>query len=250
MFLNSVPDDSPVRIRPAFRFLPRFARCMAALAVTCLLVPQVYAAPSDILLETDIKRASYLIGYRAALQVMQQVGPVVDTATAQAGFADALMQAPRRVDDTQARLAFEALGKAIEARNAAAGQAASSAGDPFRAANAKKAGVKVTASGLQYEVLKAGTGAKPTAEQTVSVHYTGTLVDGTVFDSSVQRGQPAEFPVNRVIQGWVEALQLMSVGSKWRLVIPPAIAYGANGAPPDIPPNATLVFEVELLGIK
>ncbi len=230
----------------------RTRSAVAALVAVMALpaAPAAFAAPSTAPLETDMKRASYLIGYRAAMQVMQQVGTVVDAAAAQAGFADSIAQSPSRVDETQAQLAFEAMGKALEAKNAEAGKAAVAAGDAFRAANAKKAGVKTTASGLQYEVLKAGTGPKPTAEQTVSVHYTGTLVDGKVFDSSVQRGQPAEFPVGQVIQGWVEALQLMPVGSKWRLVIPPAIAYGERGAPPDIAPNATLVFEVELLGIK
>lgn len=226
------------------------ARIAGGAVLATMVVSWTHAAPAATPLDTDMKRASYLIGYQAAMQVMQQVGPVVDAASAEAGFAEAMSGADRRVDDTQARLAFEAMGKALEAKNAQAGQAAAAAGDTFRAGNAKKAGVKTTASGLQYEVLKAGSGPKPTAEQTVRVHYTGKLVDGTVFDSSEQRGEPAEFPVNRVIQGWVEALQLMPTGSRWRLVIPPAIAYGERGAPPDIPPNSTLVFEVELLGIK
>ena len=101
-----------------------------------------------------------------------------------------------------------------------------------------------------YVVLVAGTGAKPSAEDTVVTHYHGTLTDGTVFDSSVERGSPATFPVNRVIPGWTEALQLMGVGSKWRLVIPPELAYGDRGAGGAIPPNSTLVFEVELLEIE
>ena len=119
----------------------------------------------------------------------------------------------------------------------------------FMAENAKKPGVVVTKSGLQYEVLKSGSGATPAATDTVRVHYVGTLLDGTEFDSSVRRGEPAEFGVNQVIAGWTEALQLMSVGSKYKLYIPARIAYGERGAGQAIPPNAALIFEVELLDI-
>jgi FKBP-type peptidyl-prolyl cis-trans isomerase FklB len=121
--------------------------------------------------------------------------------------------------------------------------------EAFLAQNKTKAGVSVTASGLQYEVIKMGTGTKPTAENTVRVHYVGTLVDGTVFDSSIQRKIPAEFPVSGVIPGWTEALQLMPVGSKFKLWIPQSLAYGANSAGEVIKPYSTLVFEVELLDI-
>lgn len=123
-------------------------------------------------------------------------------------------------------------------------------GPAFLAENAARDGVTTTASGLQYEVLVAGDGATPQATDLVTVHYTGTLLDGTVFDSSVQRGQAAEFPVNRLISGWTEALQLMQVGDKWKLYIPPELAYGERGAGADIGPNATLIFEVELLGVR
>lgn len=123
------------------------------------------------------------------------------------------------------------------------------AGKVFLAENVKKEGVQVTESGLQYKVLKAGDGAIPARTDHVRVHYTGRLIDGTVFDSSVQRGQPAEFPVNGVIAGWIEALTLMPVGSKWELYIPYQLAYGERGAGAAIPPFATLVFEVELLEI-
>lgn len=119
----------------------------------------------------------------------------------------------------------------------------------FLAENGKKPGVVTLASGLQYEVLVEGNGAKPSATDKVKCHYHGTLIDGTVFDSSVQRGTPAVFPVNGVIQGWVEALQLMATGSKWRLTIPSTLAYGAHGAGQHIGPHTTLVFEVELLEI-
>ncbi len=122
-------------------------------------------------------------------------------------------------------------------------------GAKFLADNLKNEGVKETASGLQYKVLVDGDGESPSAENQVKCHYHGTLIDGTVFDSSVQRGEPAVFPVNGVIQGWVEALQMMSVGSKWRLFVPSDLAYGERGAGGAIGPNSTLIFEVELLEI-
>ncbi len=121
--------------------------------------------------------------------------------------------------------------------------------DTFLTENAKREEVKTTESGLQYEVITAGTGEIPTADKTVTVHYHGTLPNGKVFDSSVDRGQPASFPVTGVIKGWVEALQIMNVGSKYRLFIPSDLAYGAQGAGGDIGPNQALVFEVELLSI-
>lgn len=130
------------------------------------------------------------------------------------------------------------------------GAKASEAGKKFLADNGKRAEVKTTASGLQYEILKEGNGPKPLATDTVVVHYHGTTIEGKVFDSSVDRKQPAKFPVNQVIPGWTEALQLMPVGSKWKLVIPSEIAYGERGAGAEIKPNSVLVFEVELLEIK
>lgn len=123
------------------------------------------------------------------------------------------------------------------------------AGNDFLAENLKKEGVKQTESGLQYEVIHQGTGAIPKATDQVKVHYTGQLIDGTIFDSSVQRGEPAQFPVNGVIRGWVEALKIMPIGSKWRLYIPHDLAYGAQGAGASIPPYSALVFDVELLDI-
>ena len=124
------------------------------------------------------------------------------------------------------------------------------AAEQFLVENAKKEGVKTTASGLQYKVIKSGTGATPKPTDTVKVHYHGTLTDGTVFDSSVERGQSISFPVNRVIKGWVEALQLMKVGDKWKLFIPAKLAYGEQSPGAGIPPNSVLIFEVELLGIE
>ena len=122
-------------------------------------------------------------------------------------------------------------------------------GEAFLAENAKREGIKVTATGLQYEVLESGNGAQPTANDKVEVHYTGKLIDGTVFDSSVERGVPAMIGVTQVIPGWVEALQLMIEGDKWRLYIPSDLAYGPNGAGGVIGPNATLIFDVELLRV-
>ena len=123
-------------------------------------------------------------------------------------------------------------------------------GEKFLAENAKREGVKVTPSGLQYEVLEATLGQKPTATDTVKVHYEGTLIDGTIFDSSYKRGESIEFPLNGVIKGWTEGLQLMSIGSKFKFFIPYQLAYGERGAGGSIPPYAALIFTVELLGIK
>ena len=135
-----------------------------------------------------------------------------------------------------------------EAR-AAKGAVAKKDGEDFLAANKKRPGVTTTASGLQYEILKAGNGPKPTAKDKVKVHYHGTLIDGTVFDSSVDRGQPIDFPVTGVIQGWIEALQLMPEGSKWKVFIPYNLAYGERGQGAKIGPFAALVFEIELLQV-
>lgn len=123
------------------------------------------------------------------------------------------------------------------------------AGQAFLAENAQREGVVALPSGLQYEIITEGTGAKPGPTDTVTCHYHGTVIDGRVFDSSVQRGKPASFPLNRVIKGWTEALQLMPIGSKWRLFLPAHLAYGSQQVSAEIGPNSTLIFEVELLGI-
>ncbi len=144
------------------------------------------------------------------------------------------------------------MGVADRLANMKAEQAAANlaAGQEFLAANKLKAGVTELPSGLQYEVIKEGTGAKPTVNNKVTCHYHGTLVNGTIFDSSVQRGQPATFPLSQVIKGWTEGVQLMAMGSKWRFFIPPHLGYGDRQVSATIGPNSTLIFEVELLGIN
>lgn len=138
----------------------------------------------------------------------------------------------------------------MEDSRQAAGATNKKEGDAFLAANKAKEGVTTLPSGLQYKILTAGTGPKPTATDSVVCNYRGTLINGKEFDSSYKRGQPATFPVNGVIKGWTEALQLMPVGSKWQLVVPPDLAYGDRGAGADITPGATLIFEVELMSIQ
>ena len=148
------------------------------------------------------------------------------------------------------RVYFTALEEKQRAAAEAAAKVNSEAGKKFLEENAAREGVKVTASGLQYEVLTEGNGPKPTAEDQVTVHYTGSLIDGTIFDSSIERGAPATFGVSQVIPGWVEALQMMNEGSKWRLFIPSDLAYGSQGAGPVIGPNSTLIFDVELIKVN
>ncbi len=163
-----------------------------------------------------------------------------------ASFANSLRGEENKLTEEQSREVIQSYFTAIQQKESEAKKAE---GEKFLAENATKEGVVTTASGLQYKVITAGTGAMPTADATVSCHYTGKTLDGKVFDSSVERGEPVNFPVNGVIAGWTEALQLMPVGSKWELYIPANLAYGERGAGADIAPNSTLIFEVELLSI-
>jgi FKBP-type peptidyl-prolyl cis-trans isomerase len=197
------------------------------------------------------QKTSYAIGLDIATSLKRQEFEV-DAKALTAGIADGFAGKPALTEEEMKAALMDlqksAMAKAEEKQKAAA-ETNLKAGEAFLAANAKKEGVKTTASGLQYKVIKSGNGASPKPTDTVKVHYTGTLVDGTVFDSSVQRGMPATFPVKGVIPGWTEALQLMKVGDKWQLVIPAKLAYGEDGPGP-IGPNSTLIFEVELLGIE
>lgn len=155
------------------------------------------------------------------------------------------------IDEAKAEIQtyFQALEAKQREAAAAMGKVNAEAGEKFLAENGQRPEVVTTPSGLQYEVLQQGEGPKPAAHDQVKVHYTGRLLDGTVFDSSVERGEPATFGVTQVIPGWVEALQMMNAGSRWRLYIPSALAYGPNGAGGAIGPNATLIFDVELLEV-
>lgn len=165
-----------------------------------------------------------------------------------AGLSDAYAGAESRVPGEALSASFQVIRERMQAEAQAKAEAAAAVGREYLVENAKREGVTVLPSGLQYEVLVTGEGAKPSREDTVRTHYHGTLVDGTVFDSSYERGQPAEFPVGGVIAGWVEALQLMNAGSKWRLHVPSELAYGGQ-AVGSIPPHSVLVFDVELLEI-
>lgn len=200
-------------------------------------------------LESVDQKVSYGIGYNMGTGLARDGAITVDQAALVAGITDGLAKAKTRVPESELEAAFMALQQKVGAAKAAAGEKQLATGNEYLAKNKVNPAVKVTPSGLQYEVLKSGSGPKPKPTDTVKVHYHGTMVDGKVFDSSVERNEPIEFPVTGVIPGWVEALQLMSVGDKWKLSIPAAIAYGARGKG-DIPSNAVLIFEVELLAIK
>ena len=194
-------------------------------------------------------RVSYGIGRQMGQQLLENPFDGIANEVVAQGLLDALNGKPMTISNEDMQAAFEEINNRMQAKQAEQSKTLSVAGEAFLAENAKKDGIKVTASGLQYEVITQGSGAVPTASSKVKTHYHGTLIDGTVFDSSVQRGQPIDFPVNGVIAGWTEALQLMPVGSKWRLFIPHNLAYGERGAGASIAPYSALVFEVELLEI-
>ncbi|PQJ83473.1 FKBP-type peptidyl-prolyl cis-trans isomerase [Aliivibrio sifiae] len=204
---------------------------------------------SEVKLETVEQRASYGIGLQMGQQLAQSGLEGLNVAAIAKGIATSLTGDMPEIEVDAINEALQALHMRAEEARAEASKAAAADGEAFLADNALRSEVTVLESGLQYEVLTAGTGEIPTSDKTVRVHYHGMLTDGTVFDSSVERGQPAEFPVTGVIAGWVEALQLMPVGSKWKLAIPQDLAYGERGAGAAIPPYAALVFEVELLDI-
>ena len=204
-------------------------------------------------LETLTQRLSYIVGENMARQLKGD-GLELDTEAFILALNDVVAGNPSRLTDAEKRTTIDEVQKVSQEKQRAM-QAEQSVknkteGAAYLAENAKKEGVVTTDSGLQYKSLVAGNGAKPTRSDQVKVHYKGTLIDGTVFDSSYDRGEPIVFPVTGVIAGWIEGLQLMQVGSKFELVIPSNLAYGANGSGPVIGADATLIFEVELLGIE
>lgn len=198
---------------------------------------------------TDQLRVSYGIGRQFGGQLASQPFDGLDIDSVLEGFKAAYNGEADAVAPIDMQNSYDVIRAELESKEAEAAKTLSADGANFLAENAKKEGVVVTATGLQYEVITEGSGEKPTQQSTISAHYHGTLIDGTVFDSSYDRGQPAEFPVSGVIPGWTEALQLMGVGSKWRLTVPYQLAYGAQGAGGAIGPFQTLVFDVELLEI-
>jgi FKBP-type peptidyl-prolyl cis-trans isomerase FklB len=201
-------------------------------------------------LDSDVARASYGLGYNIAGNVRNQYGPALDVAAFRAGLDDRLADAKMRVSEDQVLAGLNALNEARDSARKGLAEQNLEAGKAFLEKNGKRSGVVTLPSGLQYEILKSGDGPKPALADEVVTHYHGTLLDGSVFDSSVDRGTPVTFAVNQVIPGWQEALQLMPVGSKWKLFIPPDLAYREQGAGARIGPNQTLIFEVELLEIK
>jgi len=211
------------------------------------------ASSEEAALDTLEKRASYAIGMNIAQGMKAQDVPV-DLDLLIEGLRDAYTEGETRMTPDQVQSTMQEFQQIMvqrqQQRQAEQAEENKQEAEEFFAANKEKEGVQTTESGLQYKVLEEGDGPTPTADDRVSVHYTGTLLDGTKFDSSVDRGQPATFPVGGVIPGWTEILQLMPVGSKYMVWIPAALAYGAQGRPPTIGPSEALAFEVELLGIE
>ena len=192
-------------------------------------------------------KISYALGLSMGQNLMGSGVEKLNYQDLAAGIEDVLTHAQPKITYQEAQQVLNQFFQELEAKVAGAAKAE---GEKFLAENAKREGVKTTASGLQYEILEPSLGQKPKATDTVRVHYEGTLIDGTVFDSSYRRGESITFPLNGVIKGWTEGLQLMSVGSKYKFFIPYQLAYGERGAGGSIPPYAALIFTVELLGIE
>ena len=212
------------------------------------LAGSVFGQDKSTPLKDSKDKVSYSIGLNIGLNLKKQ-NVSINPDTFVLGLKDALAGKPQMTNE-QVKETMTAFEKEMIDKQKAAGVKNGADGEKFLAENKKKEGVKTTASGLQYKVVKEGSGAQPKEKDTVMANYRGTLIDGTEFDSSYTRGQPATFPVSGVIKGWTEALQMMKVGSKYQLFIPAKLAYGERAIGPDIGPNSTLIFEVELLDVK
>jgi FKBP-type peptidyl-prolyl cis-trans isomerase len=214
--------------------------------------PAKPAAPSESILKSPKEKLSYTLGQNIGKTFKAQ-GIEIDLDVFLRGIKDASGTEPGLLTEEEMRAVLMSLQQELSTRQAEKAKVLSEKnkkeGEAFLEANKTKEGVKTTESGLQYKILKAGDGKTPKAEDSVTVHYRGTLIDGTEFDSSIKRGQPAKFQVGGVIKGWTEALQLMPAGSKWQIFVPSALAYAERGAGPLIGPNAVLIFEVELVSI-
>src|SRR5437016_6612476 len=215
---------------------------------SCSLVLPLFGQEKSPQLKDQKDKVSYSIGLNIGFNLSRQ-NVQINPDVVSAGIKDAIAGKPQLTTD-QVKEVMATFEKDMEQKQKAAGDKNASEGAKFLEENKKKEGVKTTVSGLQYKVIKDGTGAQPKATDTVTVNYRGTLINGTEFDSSYKRGQPATFPVNGVIKGWTEALQLMKVGSKYQLFIPSNLAYGERAVSPDLSANSTLIFEVELLDAK
>ena len=197
--------------------------------------------------KTNMDSVSYSLGVLVAQNLKSQGFDEINTDELAAAISDVLNDRPTKVDVQQANMMVQ---QYMQEKAASKHKVNKEAGEQFLAENGQREGVTTTASGLQYEVITEGSGRKPSATDEVTVHYHGTLIDGTVFDSSVERGEPTSFPLNRVISGWTEGVQLMSEGSKYRFFIPYNLAYGEREAGAKIKPFSALIFEVELINIK
>lgn len=215
----------------------------------CVFLASQLGAQETLTLKTQKEKLSYIIGMDMGKNLKNQLVDIDPNILAR-GLRDALSGSKSVLTEQEVRDTMSAFQKEMVAKQQAIGEKNKKEGETFLAENKKKKGVTALPSGLQYKVVKAGTGKKPKPTDTVTVHYQGTLIDGTEFDSSYRRGQPATFPVNGVIPGWTEALGLMQEGAKWQLFIPPNLAYGERGTGSQIGPNATLIFEVELVSIQ
>jgi FKBP-type peptidyl-prolyl cis-trans isomerase FklB len=210
----------------------------------------IMALLPEVELTTDEQKVSYGFGLQFGDQLRRNSFDGMDLEAVLAGVQHWYRHQQAVLSDDEIGPSYQVIQARQQAKAAEMAGKREELASQFMAANAARDEVNTTDSGLQYEVLEAGSGASPGPQSTVVTHYHGTLVDGTVFDSSLERGEPAEFGVHQVIPAWTEALQMMSVGDKWRIACPPTIAYGEQGAGDSIPPNTDLVFEIHLIGIK